>query len=593
MPNPWRPLIAPLRLYGTHTGETTDPYGPQAIGRNKPAPGAGAHYYAGVDFLAGAGQGQYSSDDTQGHTTSYTWGHGVWGQAYTGVPGDPNNPPRPHDNNRYGNGYFVPHPNPTPALQPIYDERSHHPSLFNPYLVRSRSKINLNPGIPGDATNPMRVIPNRSFGVDEMRHLNTQFNYAVSRQSQLAMLAPNTLGNAAFRYDAANNGIQLNARFVTTTISNDFDLPGFGPANITPVPPMMMSNAPPTFRGNVIDPSNPPTPGTVGYDDSFRTNLNSLLGPVDLGRKLSEYRADVNSPLGYDRGMANGGPNVSPNVARAVTDRQRLAADIFQRLRVATGAVADPSIAPTAGDPTRRWLAQIAVNIVDFIDSDECITPFKWTDATGGGPGDDLNNEQFAMTTGQYQNANYRQLVQQNYVFGFERPRVGINEGYFRIENDPTDPLTNNQATLPYDMKMWLELHNPLTPSSAGRAIHRERRVCSGLMDDQRHGGYRAPLKDTFQGAEKSIYRVLVTKIQGANQDPMGMRQANNVDGFPSTGVLTVLDDASAVRSGPGPAVPPGRSERRGRRPDAPGRDSAEHRRPVQGPELLPGGPEY
>src|SRR5262249_39580168 len=151
-------------------------------------------FYAGVDYRAGFGLGGYSIDDVLGHSTSFAWGWGQWGQAYIGqFQPPPIIPPQPHPNNRYGNGIFIPDPNnPDPA--PMYDERSDHPSLFNPYLVRSRSWINLN---PGTAAQP-RIIPNRTFGVEELRNLNAQYNYAVSSNSVLARLAPATLGNPEF-----------------------------------------------------------------------------------------------------------------------------------------------------------------------------------------------------------------------------------------------------------------------------------------------------------------------------------------------------------------------------------------------------------
>src|SRR5262249_50882723 len=190
-----------------------------------------------------------------------------------------------------------------------------------------------------------------------------------------------------------------------------------------PVPPPRGALTP-------IDPSTPAIP-TASYDDSFRTRLNSLLGPVDITRKLTEYRASLNSPLG---------PGNIGNWQRAISDRQLFARDIFQRLRLATGVVTDPNTPPPPGDPTQRWLAQVAVNIVDFIDNDECITPFKWTNITDNNPGGDPNglpaSNEPTNTLAQFNNQ-----IKNDWVFGFERPRANINEAYLRIENDKNDPL--------------------------------------------------------------------------------------------------------------------------------------------------------
>ena len=533
---PLQPLVAPMKQYWPYVFQMPpkyiDPTQPQRVGTNQPPSGSAAHFYGGVDYDARGmpNWSKYSDDDPLGHRMNYTWGLPFVGQA----PGM--NPPFvPNPNSRFGNGIFQR----DAANNVIYDERSHHPSLYNPYLLRSRAWIDLNPGTPAQP----RFIPNRTFGVDEMRHLNAQFNFnsdlrglnaqlqsVLSQKSHLARLAPTTLGNPAFRTDTVNGWNQFNARFAVTTLSNDIDLPGSGPTNIAgytlqpfnPATPFMQ----PTGSGTGVNPANPAV-GVADHDDSYRTTMNTVLGPVDINRKLTEYRADLNRPLGAN--------NVG-NVQRAVGDRQQLAADIFKRLRSAAGLSGSPVV---AGDETNRFLAQVAVNIVDFIDNDDCNTPFKWTNLqSGGGAGqaaDDLTNEQ-ADTAGL---TTYRQKVQNDWVFGFERPRVTLNENYTRIQNDPADPMTNNMATMPYDMLMWLELHNPLAPATPAEQLIGMEGYYPPATDDNTHGGYRAALKDTFQGGagEKSIYRVLVAQRQAqpGNPDPLGMRARNSVDGLPTT----------------------------------------------------------
>jgi hypothetical protein len=492
---------------------------------NQPPPGAGAHFLSGVDFdgrrgvTAPMGSEQISANDTtNGHLTHFTFG-----PAFVGTPGNPNDPPRPDNSSRFGSGYYI-----TDQVgNPVYDERTDHPLLYNPYMVRSRASLNLQ-------LNPGNTLPNRTFGVEELRFLNAKYNYDKYTNSQLARLAPSTLGNAAFRSG------ELNARFATTVLSNDINLPGASPAivgNYTYTPAALGQLL--TQPKGTVQPVQPSTIAPIGvaFDDSFRSNLVSVLGSVDIDRKLTDYRANINRPLG---------PNNVGNVVRAISDRQQLAADIFKRLRRVT---VDPAgtTPPQAGNGTDRWLAQLAVNIVDFIDNDDCITPFCWTSATGSGT-DDLSNDDVTKL------AAFSNTVKQQWVFGFERPRVNVNEAFVRIENDPNDnfPVDPNdgkkKASQPADMKIWLELHNPITPASnAEQFSGSEGYPDPAATDDGSHGGYRATMTDAFQAGEKSTYRALMYKVKpnGAPaNDPMGMRPRpgdDNVAGLPTSANTTPL----------------------------------------------------
>ena len=75
-------------------------------------------------------------------------------------------------------------------------------------------------------------------------------------------------------------------------------------------------------------------------------------------------------------------------------------------------------------------MAQLAVNIVDFIDNDDFNTRWQWT------PG--------------------------QWVFGVEMPRLVINELYVQCQNNKNDMLANDTATDPYDINTFIELYNPL-----------------------------------------------------------------------------------------------------------------------------------
>src|SRR5262249_38218649 len=115
------------------------------------------------------------------------------------------------------------------------------------------------------------------------------------------------------------------------------------------------------------------------------------------------------------------------------------------RLRyVTTGDRGDVALTATPKTPefnALRWLAQVAVNIVDFIDSDDYMTPFNWYVAA------------------------YPEHPMGDWVYGTELPRLVLNESYIECVNDPTDLGTSDKrATKPHWVNFWVELHNPFHP---------------------------------------------------------------------------------------------------------------------------------
>ena len=123
----------------------------------------------------------------------------------------------------------------------------------------------------------------------------------------------------------------------------------------------------------------------------------------------------------------------------AVNDRVQFARDIYNALVRVTGAQ-DPnkSAAAVGTSPNylaARWLAQLAVNIVDFIDNDDYSTPFPW-------------------------NANNTSDI----VFGTELPRLVLNEAYALLNAMPGSTPTNPQQQIGF----WAELHNPFKPTPLG-----------------------------------------------------------------------------------------------------------------------------
>jgi hypothetical protein len=180
-----------------------------------------------------------------------------------------------------------------------------------------------------------------------------------------------------------------------------------------------------------------PTPGMprpgVPAGSNFAAEWRALmpaLGQLDLNRGLPEFPAPTTSgPY----------PATSLPVFRAAQEaRKQLARDIFEQLRYAVGARNPTAVAATLPAPPNppntpnpefdalRWLAQLAVNLVDFIDPDDYMTPFNWVSPTN--------------TT--------------HWVFGTELPRVVVNEAY--AEYTPPNMSMNHVVNV------WVELHNPL-----------------------------------------------------------------------------------------------------------------------------------
>jgi hypothetical protein len=87
-----------------------------------------------------------------------------------------------------------------------------------------------------------------------------------------------------------------------------------------------------------------------------------------------------------------------------------------------------------------RYLAQLAANIVDYIDYDDYSTPFLWLNSPAGTNGAPAYKE---------------------YVYGTELPRLVLNEIYGEYDNDANDPGTKGGKANYYNANFWVELMNP------------------------------------------------------------------------------------------------------------------------------------
>jgi len=210
-------------------------------------------------------------------------------------------------------------------------------------------------------------------------------------------------------------------------------------------------------------------------------NPYSVLGGIDLNRTLADYRQDTAQPLVPVNMLPPSIVVGTATMTQADIDRNRLAKDIFARLVVSTGPAAARVITlPTEviggatyqmgdvyvddatyppGSPEFnivRGLAQLAVNIVDYIDADDVITSFVWKPLNPADP---------------YAPTNYAPAELGNrVVFGTEKPRFTLSEGYVEVVNDPSDPgLTNMTGpTFKPNVRCWFEFRNASTaPYSA------------------------------------------------------------------------------------------------------------------------------
>ncbi|MCI0743548.1 MAG: hypothetical protein L0Y72_31350 [Gemmataceae bacterium] len=239
---------------------------------------------------------------------------------------------------------------------------------------------------------------------------------------------------------------------LVTLLSMDMDRPGLMPyvsykatdvtgymfdaANPSLTYPYMKSGARPGLA--FPTPPGPLPPGTE-FGSDWRSEL-ARFPKINLNRRLREFPRPTPPKL-LDP--------ADPLYNEALTDRRKFAQDIYTGLIFATGAK-DPNQATmkNIADSMQpdyeaaRWLAQLAVNIVDYIDNDDYMTPFlwngNWAGSIGGPP---------------------------EWLFGTELPRLVINEVYAQMDNDPLDPGVATAATY-FKLNVWAELFNPFKLSA-------------------------------------------------------------------------------------------------------------------------------
>jgi hypothetical protein len=468
-------------------------------------------------------------------------GNPYFGGYYSAMPVFPNaakNPGQPYGGS-FQNGSF--------------QEHYGHPSLFNPFLLN-------HPPVPNTLDEYDRLLP-----IGDMQGLiawTTPPLAGLASDSRPFAVSQDTL-NTEFAKLWPNHLVQYpRMRNLITTLSMDLDRAGFfpGQSNQTPytldgsvqpyvnrVPtgqPTSFSNLLPTRLGN-------PNPGGDLRPNDWRSILADL-GRVNLNRALSPYPNPLSAVSPYNPAVwidKNADRANYVRAWRADRDRVVFARDIFDRLRYATGA-ADPSQYAAAPPPATdqqfnalRYLAQLAVNIVDFIDSDDVITAFNFL-------GNQITDEPSLNASNPAPGPNA--VPGHGWVFGTEMPRLVINEAYAQLQNDPNDPFNVNGGSLNYQRgavsdpdtpagsmdRPFQNINPPLKPTDMPKAtkdyrvnffveLHNPHNLDPNLSENG--AGRLMVTTDPTNSGQKNIYK-LVFRSQA---DSTQTRAVDNVTGQP------------------------------------------------------------
>jgi hypothetical protein len=351
--------------------------------------------------------------------------------------------------------------------------------VFDPalgYETRSGSTYNEQDAWHPAHFNPFRPAgDDRIFSASEMeallRHGDTG---ADAVHSDLRALLRTNLANRVALMPGDVSGVKI--RRLLTTHSFDVVRPGVTPWWFVPSGYSLPTGS--------RDPVGPPVTTQTGLQNggefvpgTWRANVFDM-PRIDLNRPLPDF-----PPI-----AANGRITDLTAFDAAMRARRDMCREIHRALRFAVGIDPNNITSPAERDAD-RWLAQLAVNIVDLRDTDDYVTAYNW-DRT--------------------QTANPRE----GWVYGFELPRVVINEVYGQYTRVPSiNPMQND-----YRVYLWAELYNPLHADTALRY----------------NGSERLFLPETAPGAGNAIqtYRLAILTNQGGQN----LRNRNNTLGSAQPG---------------------------------------------------------
>jgi hypothetical protein len=396
---------------------------------------------------------------------------------------------------------------------------------LNPFLYNSLSPSpysSAGTGNPGDS--PFSMKDNMPFLIGSATGTNYQ-------RAALYSLIPQNLDTSVGR------------RFALTTHSYDLDTPGAMPWVIDP------SKAPYQLSAGGLYPQGQ----TTGY--GFTSPLSLIQTPAAGSDLTSDGRTNALSRLDLNRRLWSFyDPNTNYKVAvpasptpppfttdtslindrfyRAWYERQMFAKDIFDRLVLATGA----TLQTTPGAPefnALRYLAQLAVNVVDYIDEDDISTVFVWNPIN---PSDPLNVANFDPTQ-----------VGNRVVFGTEVPKLVVNEAYAEIKNNPadTDPLQGAQHD--FTINFWLELYNPLGPATNPNGTPIFNPDLTSTSGQVNRAASQLQRTTTTAGTFGAYQIVIADEAQSPVSD---LRKPDNTDGHATTPIPTATVSNYTAASG-------------------------------------------
>ncbi len=449
------------------------------------------------------------------------------------------------------------------ASYPQFSATGYDNYIYPPTATSPATQAAMNPRL----NHPLLDQKLRAFGDDQPFGNDNMYWLLANdyRKSYLYNLIPNNLGGPNPTNTAAGNYVSLGnqVRQLITTTSFELDVPGAPPWVTSSAASQYVLNGTTSIVNSTAPnyPTGQPmltpapaqiaaqTPAAGDYSD-FKPNDGraNLLSRVDLNRKLTPYNDST--------GKFNGGLQIPAPVAAsslspglltvhpeyryyvATNDRQQLAQDIFNRLVQATGAMSPDTVGPpvklgslhqangaTAQNyAATRWLAQLAVNIVDYVDDDDIMTPFNWN------PSPDA-----AISGGDT-----------GWVYGVEAPNLVVNEAYCEVANDPTDTNAGIKgAQLPYQYNFWLELYNPMSVANPPAALTTPTTIAANpnradlnkypqsaptLTQDRM--AVQLQRQSTTLNSNYPVYQIMIVNETGQNSSPpTWLAQPSNTDG--------------------------------------------------------------